>query len=29
MIFDDDDDEAHEEWEVLEVVDCRESGHGT
>lgn len=29
IIFDDNDDEAHEEWEVLEVVDCRESGHGT
>jgi hypothetical protein len=25
MITEGDDDEVHEEWEVLEVVDCRET----
>lgn len=29
MIFDDDEEEAYEEWEVLEVVDCRNSRYGT
>lgn len=29
IIFDDDEEEAYAEWEVLEVVDCRNSRYGT